>query len=381
MLLLKNCNVFDSLEGQFFLSDILIEDGKIKKVKKNIIVNNLDTNVIDVKGNTVCPGFIDGHSHIGMWTLNDKGNDANECVKPLTPALRAIDGLNPHDEAFRDAYSSGITTVMICPGSGNVIGGQAAIIKTYGSSVEEMTVKSPAAMKIAFGENPKNVYSAQKKSPSSRMSTAFLIREMLNRAERYYEEEKNGSYHEYDEELEVFIPVFNGEIPLKIHAHRLDDIMTAIRIAEEFGLDYTLDHCTEGYMAADYIKEKNIPVMLGPLFSFATKVETKDACAEAPAIFNDKGILISLISDHPFMNCKFLPLYAGLLSRYGLDMIDGLKALTINPAKALRIDNRVGSIEEGKDADLAVFNGEPLETMTKVVLTIINGDIVYKDFD
>lgn len=151
-------------------------------------MNNLDTNVIDVKGNTVCPGFIDGHSHIGMWTLNDKGNDANECVKPLTPALRAIDGLNPHDEAFRDAYSSGITTVMICPGSGNVIGGQAAIIKTYGSSVEEMTVKSPAAMKIAFGENPK-MSIRLKKSPSSRMSTAF-IREMLNRAEKYYEEEK-----------------------------------------------------------------------------------------------------------------------------------------------------------------------------------------------
>ena len=230
---------------------------------------------------------------------------------------------------------------------------------------------------ISSGNHPDVMYIRSDKT----VIGVNLIREMLNRAERYYEEEKNGSYHEYDEELEVFIPVFNGEIPLKIHAHRLDDIMTAIRIAEEFGLDYTLDHCTEGYMAADYIKEKNIPVMLGPLFSFATKVETKDACAEAPAIFNDKGILISFISDHPFMNCKFLPLYAGLLSRYGLDMIDGLKALTINPAKALRIDNRVGSIEEGKDADLAVFNGEPLETMTKVTLTIINGDIVYKDFD
>ncbi len=381
MLLLKNCNVFDSLEGQFFLSDILVQGNKIESVKKNIIVDNLDTHVIDIKGNIVCPGFIDAHSHIGMWTLNDNGNDANECVKPLTPALRAIDALNPFDEAFKDAYSAGITTVMICPGSGNVIGGQAAIIKTYGTSVEDMIIKSPAAMKIAFGENPKNVYSSQKKSPSSRMATAFLIKEMLNKAKKYYEEEKNGLNHEYDEELEAFLPVFNGEMPLKIHVHRLDDIMTAIRIAEEFQIDYTLDHCTEGYLAVEYIKEKNVPVMLGPLFSFATKVETRDASAEAPRVFNDKGVLISLISDHPFMNCKFLPLYAGLLSRYGLDMIDGLKALTINPAKALNIDDRVGSIEEEKDADLVVFNGEPLETTTKVLLTIINGNIVYKDLD
>ncbi|SHI09528.1 amidohydrolase [Sporanaerobacter acetigenes] len=381
MLLLKNCNIFDSLKGQFFLSDILVEGSKIKSVKKNIIVDNLDTHVVDVKENIVCPGFIDAHSHIGMWTLNDSGNDANECVKPLTPVLRAIDGLNPYDEAFKEAYSSGITTVMICPGSGNAIGGQAAIIKTYGTSVEDMIIKSPAAMKLALGENPKNVYSAQRKSPSSRMATAFLIKEMLNKAEKYYEEEKNGLNHEYDEELEAFLPVFNGEMPLKIHVHRLDDIMMAIRIAEEFQIDYTLDHCTEGYLAVEYIKEKNVPVMLGPLFSFATKVETRDASAEAPRVFNDKGVLISLISDHPFMNCKFLPLYAGLLSRYGLDMIDGLKALTINPAKALNIDDRVGSIEEEKDADLVVFNGEPLETTTKVLLTIINGNIVYKDLD
>lgn len=382
MLLLKNCNIFDSIKGRFFPGDILIEDGKIKNVKKNIIVDNPDIHVINIKENVVCPGFIDSHSHIGMWTLNDDmGNDANECVKPLTPALRAIDALNPHDEAFKDAYTSGITTVMICPGSGNAIGGQAAIIKTYGNSIEEMTIKSPAAMKLAFGENPKNVYSAQGKSPNSRMATAFIIREILGKAKKYYEAEKNCIIHEYDEELAAFIPVFAGNMPLKIHAHRLDDIMTAVRIAEEFQLEYTLDHCTEGYMAVDYIKEKNVPVMLGPLFSFATKVETKDASNEAPGIFNDKGILISLISDHPFMNCKYLPLYAGLLSRYGLDMIEGLKALTINPAKALKIDNRVGSVEEGKDADLVVFNGEPLETTTKVLLTTINGKIVYKDFD
>lgn len=379
MLLLKNCNIFDSIKGKFFHGDILLEDKKIKNIRRNIIVNDLETKMIDIKENIVCPGFIDAHSHIGMWTLNEKGNDANECVKPLTPALRAIDGLNPHDEAFKDAYTSGITTAMICPGSGNAIGGQAAIIKTFGDSVEDMTIKSPAAMKIAFGENPKNVYSAQKKSPSSRMATAFLIEDMINKAKMYYEEEKNGIQHEYDEDLEAFKPVFRGEIPLKIHAHRLDDIMTAIRIAEEFNLNYTLDHCTEGYLQADYIKDKNVPIMLGPLFSFATKVETKNASSESPAIFNDKGALISLISDHPFMNCKFLPLYAGLLSRYGLDMIDALKALTINPARALNIDDRLGSIEEGKDADLVVFNGEPLETTTKVLMTIVNGNIVYSD--
>lgn len=380
MLLLKNCNIFDSIKGEFIPGDILLEDRKIKDIKRNIVVSNLETEVIDIKGNIVCPGFIDAHSHIGMWTLNDRGNDANECVKPLTPALKAVDGLNPHDEAFKDAYSSGITTAMICPGSGNAIGGQAAIIKTYGNSVEAMVIKSPAAMKLAFGENPKNVYSALKKSPSSRMSTAFLIREMINKAKMYYEEEKNGIQHYYDEELEAFKPVFKGEMPLKIHAHRLDDIMSAVRIAEEFNLKYTLDHCTEGYLQPDYIKDRNVPVILGPLFSFATKVETRNASPESPVIFNKKGVLISLMSDHPFMNCKYLPLYAGLLSRYGLDMIDALKALTINPARALNIDDRVGSIEEGKDADLVVFNGEPLETTTKVLMTIVNGNIVYRDF-
>lgn len=380
MLLLKNCNIFDSIKGEFIPGDILLEDRKIKDIKRNIVVSNLETEVIDIKGNIVCPGFIDAHSHIGMWTLNDRGNDANECVKPLTPALKAVDGLNPHDEAFKDAYSSGITTAMICPGSGNAIGGQAAIIKTYGNSVEAMVIKSPAAMKLAFGENPKNVYSALKKSPSSRMSTAFLIREMINKAKMYYEEEKNGIQHDYDEELEAFKPVFKGEMPLKIHAHRLDDIMSAVRIAEEFNLKYTLDHCTEGYLQPDYIKDRNVPVILGPLFSFATKVETRNASPESPVIFNKKGVLISLMSDHPFMNCKYLPLYAGLLSRYGLDMIDALKALTINPARALNIDDRVGSIEEGKDADLVVFNGEPLETTTKVLMTIVNGNIVYRDF-
>lgn len=380
MLLLKNCNIFDSIKGEFIPGDILLEDRKIKDIKRNIVVNNLETEVIDIKGNTVCPGFIDAHSHIGMWTLNDKGNDANECVKPLTPALKAVDGLNPHDEAFKDAYSSGITTAMICPGSGNAIGGQAAIIKTYGDSVEAMVIKSPAAMKLAFGENPKNVYSALRKSPSSRMSTAFLIRDMINKAKMYYEEEKNGIQHDYNEELEAFKPVFEGLMPLKIHAHRLDDIMTAARIAEEFKLKYTLDHCTEGYLKADYIKDRKVPVILGPLFSFATKVETRNASPESPAIFNKKGVLIALMSDHPFMNCKYLPLYAGLLSRYGLDMIDALKALTINSARALNIDDRVGSIEQGKDADLVVFNGEPLETTTKVLMTIVNGSIVYRDF-
>ncbi|SKC65722.1 amidohydrolase [Maledivibacter halophilus] len=378
MILLKNGTIFDCDTGSYIDKDILIGDKKILQVSSNIDIHDSKIQVIDVKEKIICPGFIDAHSHIGMWTLTEKGNDANECVEPMTPTMKAIDAVNPMDTAFKDAYASGITTVMVCPGSGNAVGGQGAIIKTWGEDVEEMIVKSPAAMKMAFGENPKNVYSAQGKSPSSRMATASLIKELLTKAYMYFKEKKEGNAADYDAKLEAFIPVFEGKMPLKIHAHRADDISMAVKIAEKFNLKATLDHCTEGYLIKDYLKNKDFPVMIGPLFSFRSKDELKNASAKCAGILRDSGMLVSLISDHPFTNCKYLPLYAGLLSKYGFSQEEALKALTINPARALGIDDRIGSIEEGKDADLVIFDNEPLESLTNVVMTIINGIIVYE---
>lgn len=378
MMLLKNGTIFDCDTSSYLDRDILIDGKKISKVGSNINKQDSNVEVIDFKGKIICPGFIDAHSHIGTWTLTDKGNDANECVKPMTPTMQAIDAVNPMDPAFKDAYSSGITTVMVCPGSGNAVGGQAAIIKTWGKDVEHMVIKNPAAMKMAFGENPKNVYSSQGKSPSSRMSTASIIRELLAKGYMYYMEKKEGSMPSYNAELEAFIPVFKKEMPLKIHAHRADDISMAVKIAEEFNLDVTLEHCTEGYLTKEHLKNKNFPAMVGPLFSFRSKDELKNASPDCAKILEDNGMLVSLISDHPFTNCKYLPLYAGLLAKYGFSHIKALKALTINPAKALGIDDIVGSIQEGKDADLVIFDNEPLESLTNIVMTIINGTKVYE---
>lgn len=377
MILLKNCNIFEVYKGKYFKGDILIDGKKIKEVDKKIDAAGSDIKIEDVGGRNVLPGFIDAHSHIGTWTLRHNGNDANECVTPATPALRIIDALDPCCKAFYDAYSSGITSVMITPGSGNVIGGQCAVIKTYGKTKDEMIIKFPAALKMAFGENPKNVYSAQKKSPSSRMATAAIIRDMLRKAQIYMEKKKYDPLC-YDMDLEAFIPVLRHEIPVKMHAHRADDIMTAIRIAEEFKIEITLDHCTEGSMITDYIKDKNIPVLIGPSGMFRSKYELRNAAFETAGILSKVGISVSIISDHPFQNCKYLPVFAGILAKHGLGEAEALRALTINPAKALRMEDRIGSIEKGKDADIVIFDGNPLEILTKAYKTIINGKIVYE---
>ncbi len=379
MILLKKGQIFNVYTGCFESGDILIEGAKIKAVSSAIEFGFGMGESYDLEGALVLPGLIDAHSHIGTWTLDHNGNDANECVTPATPGLRIIDALNPRDRAFYDAYRSGITTAMIAPGSGNVIGGQCAIIKTYGKTRAEMLVKSPAALKMAFGENPKRVYAQQKLSPSSRMATAALVREALHRAQLYFQQKKRNLPAADDLDLEAFIPVFKGEIPLKVHAHRADDIMTAVSIAEEFGLRLTLEHCTEGHLIVDFLKGRRIPVMIGPSGIFRTKIETRNATLKNAAILAEAGMLVSIISDHPFENCKYLTISAGYLRKNGLDDAEALRALTINPARALGIDHRVGSIEPGKDADIAIFDGDPLETLTTVRMTLINGKIVYRN--
>jgi imidazolonepropionase-like amidohydrolase len=374
--LIKNGNVFDVNKGTFSKKDILIKCNKIERIDFNIDLSEAE--IINADGNNIFPGFIDAHSHIGMWTDTKNGNDANECVNPVTINMRAIDGVDPLDPCFKEIIEEGFTTVMITPGSGNVICGQAAIIKTSGKTVSEKLVNPYAALKMALGENPKSVYGPIKKSPSSRMSTAYIIEENLTKAKNYCELRKS-SLIEKDPSLEPYIPVFNGDIPLKIHCHRADDISTAIRIVSSFGLRYTLDHCTEGYLIKDYLKKADVPVMLGPMFMFRSKIELSNSTVDNLIILNREGISISFISDHPFCNCKYLVKLLGLAVKKGLPSSDAIKMVTINPAKALNIDEQVGSIDVGKDADLVIYNGDPLEGSTKNLITIINGEIVYKN--
>jgi len=368
-------NIYDVVKGCYFEGDILISDGKIERVGQGFEDTKVDC-VIDVRGKNIFPGFIDAHSHIGMWTYDHNGNDANECVDPVTPEMRAIDGINPKDPCFREAVESGITAVMATPGSGNVIGGTAAVLKTHGRTVNDMLVKEYAALKIALGENPKNVYSEIGKSPSSRMATAALLEENLSRARLYFEKKSREKIEENDR-WEIFVPLFKKEVPLKIHAHRADDILTAIRIAEKYGLRYTLDHCTEGYMIREKLSGIKAPVLMGPLFMFRSKTELSNASPQSVRVLCEAGCKISLISDHPFTNGKYLRVFAGLLVKEGLDYMEAVRMLTVNPAEAMDMGDRLGSITEGKDADIVIYDGDPLELQTKVLLTIINGEVVY----
>ncbi len=332
-----------------------------------------DETILDVNDALVMPGLIDAHTHIGI-TEEKKGtigDDCNEQTRPITPSLRAIDAINPMDAAFHEAVAAGITGVMAGPGSSNVIGGQFAFIKTYGRCIDEMIVKAPAAMKAALGENPKVTYGNNNTYPSTRMACAALLRETLQKAILY--NPKNG----YDADMEAMQPVLRREIPLKVHAHRADDILTAIRIADEFAIDITLDHCTEGHLITEYIKESCYPAIVGTDLTSKNKIEVANMSFKTCGILNRAGILTAITTDHPVALIQYLPLCAGLSVRAGLPVSEAYKAITINAARICGVNDRVGSLVPGKDADIAIFNGNPMNTFTKTLYTIINGEIVY----
>lgn len=336
--------------------------------------------ILDVKGAWVMPGLIDAHSHIGIseekWGVI--ADDCNEGTNPVTPSLRAIDALNPMDPAFHEAIEAGITSVMAGPGSANVVGGQFVFLKTQGRCADRMVVKNPAAMKAAFGENPKTAYGTQGMYPSTRMGTAALLRKTLFEAVRYKNKKEQGKLTEEDFEMESWIPVLNREIPLKAHAHRADDILTAIRIAKEFNVDMTIDHGTESHLVVDEVKEAGFPVIVGPDLSSRSKLEIQNMNFKTNKILNEAGVLFSITTDHPVSMINYLPLCAGLAVKHGLPMEEGLKAITINPARICRVEDRVGSLKKGKDADMAIFSGNPMEVFTKTLYTIIDGEIVYE---
>ena len=336
--------------------------------------------VLDVRGAWVLPGLIEAHGHIGITeeTRGTIGDDCNECSGPVQPELRALDGINPMDPAFHDAIMAGITSVMTGPGSANVVGGQFVFMKTQGRSVDRMAVKAPAAMKVAFGENPKTSYESAGKCPLTRMGTAMLLRKALFQARQYEREKWKGQVEKEDFSLEPWLPVLRKEIPLKAHAHRADDILTAIRIAKEFDVDLTIDHGTEAHLIVDEIAASGFPVIVGTDLTSRSKLEVQNMNFKTNRILQEAGILFAVTTDHPVALIEYLPLCAGLAVRHGLPMEEGLKAVTINPARICRVEDRVGSLELGKDADVAVFSGNPLEVLTRTLYTIIDGEIVYE---
>ncbi len=343
--------------------------------------------VIDAKGSYVLPGFVDAHCHIGMWedSVGFEGDDGNEMTDPVTPHLRAIDAIYHADRSFVEAYENGVTTVVTGPGSANVIGGQFAALKTYGRSVEEMLIREPVAMKVAFGENPKTVYHEKRQSPMTRMATAAILRESLMKAREYkqiqedYERDsENFDKPDYDMKMEALVKVLKKEIPIKAHAHRADDILTALRIAKEFGLRITIEHCTEGHLITDILLEEQAAVITGPFLTDRSKIELKNQSPKAPGIISRAGIKTAIMTDHPCTPVQYLPLCAAVAVKEGMDESEALKAITINAAEITGIADRVGSLEIGKDADVIILDGPPLELKTKVVYTIINGQVVKK---
>ena len=360
---------------------VRIREGKIAEIgTMEFYEKDRQRKVLDVKGAWVMPGLIEAHAHIGIseekWGVI--ADDCNEGTNPVTPYLRAIDAINPMDPAFHEAIGAGITSVMTGPGSANVVGGQFVFLKTQGRCVDNMIVKHPAAMKIAFGENPKTAYGDRDMYPSTRMGTAALLRQTLFEAVQYQKRKEQGELEELEFEKECWLPVLKKEIPLKAHAHRADDILTAIRIAKEYGLDMTIDHGTESHLIADEVKKSGFPVIVGPDLSSRSKLEIQNMNFKTNRILHDTGVLFAITTDHPVTMIQYLPLCAGLAVKHGLPMEEGLKAITINAAKICRVDDRVGSLKVGKDADIAIFSGNPMEVFTKTLYTIIDGKIVYE---
>lgn len=391
-------------EGSFFMLLIngkiytmagpVIENGYIRTEDEKIAelgemsaynVKQEDTNeeIIDVKGAWVLPGLIEAHGHIGITEEKTGliGDDCNEQTNPVTAALRAIDAVNPMDSAFHDAVQAGITSVMAGPGSANVVGGQFVFMKTQGRCIDEMIVKEPAALKVAFGENPKTAYGDQNKCPSTRMGVAYLLRKELFKAVQYKKKLESSPDMDRDFDMEPWLKVLNREIPMKIHAHRADDILTAIRIAKEFQVDITIDHCTEGHFIAKEIADSGFPAIVGPDLTARSKIEVEYMSFKTAHILAEAGVKVAVTTDHPVSLIQYLPLCAGLAVKYGLSLEEGLKALTIHPAQICGVDKQVGSLEPGKDADIAVFSGNPMEVFTRTLYTIIDGKVVYKDSD
>lgn len=388
MKLIKNATIYtmnpacDVIENGY----IVIDNAKIAEIGRmpHMGTKKFDE-ICDLNGAPVMPGLIDAHSHIGLIGdgLGFESDDINEITDPILPHLSAIDAVNPLDRCFKEAYSAGVTTVATGPGSANAIGGSFIAMKTYGRRADDMIIKNPVSIKMALGENPKCCYHPKGDAPETRMSTAALIREQLQKARRYLEamDEYNAAPDkedlekpEFDAKCEALLPLLRGEIPAHIHAHRADDIFTAIRLAKAFGIKYKLVHCTEGHLIADILAEEKCEAFVGPVIGDRSKPELVNATPQTAAALSKSGVKVAIITDHPEVVSQYLLLSADIAYRCGMDYLESLKAITINPAQMLGIDSRVGSLEIGKDADLVIFDKQI--SYHAVSRVMINGEFL-----
>ena len=377
MLHVKNGMIHDGIHQEAFCADILVEEGKIKAIGKNLEVPE-GAETVDAEGLSVYPGFVEAHGHIGLdgYGIGYEGMDYNEMNDILSPQMRGIDGVKPLDPALPKAAAAGVTCVCVGPGSANVLGGTFTTIKTVGRRVDDMVVRDGVAMKCAFGENPKRVY--RDKRDSSRMTTAALLREILFKAREYMEKKEAAGDDlskrpSFDIKLEALLPVLRREIPLKAHAHAAEDIFTALRIAKEFGVKITLEHVTEGHLIVEELAEENVPLAVGPTLTSASKFELRNKSWTTPGVLAAAGCQVSVITDSPVIPQEYLPLCAGLAVQAGMDPFAALQAITFNPARHAGIEDRVGSLEVGKDADIVITDGCPFEVSTKVKYVFIDG--------
>ncbi len=376
-MLLKNGTIHDAIHPQPYQADILIRDGVIAAIAPNLSPAEGEE-VLDAAGRLVYPGFVDAHSHLGLdnYGMGFEGHDYNELGDIVAAHLRGIDSFNPQDKALPLALQGGVTTVGVGPGSANVLGGTFLAVKTAGSCVDDMVIKAEVAMKCAFGENPKRCY--KDKGDCARMTTAAKLRDMLFQARDYMERKEAAGNDalkrpKFDMKMEALIPVLKGEIPLKAHAHRADDICTAIRIAKEFGVKLTLEHCTEGHLIVDELVRAGYPVAVGPTLTNASKIELVNKTFDTPGVLARAGLQVSIITDAPVIPQQYLPLCAGLAVKAGMDPFAALQAITINPARHLGVADRVGSLEVGKDADVVIADGDPMVSDTHILAVVLNG--------
>lgn len=357
---------------------VLVNDGKIEKILEKEDHIPAEYRFIDAKGCFVLPGFVEAHCHMGITEEKKgmEGDDCNESVNPVTPSLRAIDAINPMDDAFHNAVRAGITAAMIGPGSSNVVGGQFVVLNNEGRCIDDMILRFPAALKVAFGENPKVNYSGMGKSPSTRMAIADMLRKELLDAKQYLKNHKKNEDRKL--QYEAYRAVFDKKIPLKAHVHRADDILTAIRIAKEFDLDMTLDHCSEGHLIVDEIKNAGFPAIVGPDLASRNKIEVQNMAFKTAGVLSKAGVLTAITTDHPVSIIQTLPLCAALAAKEGMEMEEALKAITINAAKICRVDDRIGSLEPGKQADIVIFDRHPFDIFAKTMCVLIKGRLVHR---
>ena len=374
-MLIKNGRIHDAIHEAAFAADLLVKDGKIAAMGQNLAAENEE--IVDAAGLDIYPGFVDAHSHLGLDSdgVGYEGWDYNEMNDPVCPQMRGIDGFKPMQPCMKTAALGGVTCVCTGPGSANVLGGTFCAVKTVGKRVDDMVVKEAIAMKCAFGENPKRCY--RDKGVSTRMTTAAKLREMLFKTKEYMEKkeaaEDVSKLPAFDMKLEALIPVLKREIPLKAHAHAAEDIFTALRIAKEFNVKITLEHVTEGHLIVEELAKENVPCAVGPSLTNASKFELRNKTFDTPGILSKAGLQVSIITDAPVIPQEYLPLCAGLAIKHGMDPFAALQAITINPARHAGIEDRVGSIEVGKDADLVLTKGSPFDTDPQIVSVYIDG--------